>query len=183
MRYLSRAFAVVVALLLLGVSVAPAQKAQTRKGFWIGFGFGYGSYGFSCDGCSGAGREGSYTANIRLGGTLNPHLLLGAEGIAWSKTQDGETVTAGNTSLAAFYYPKPAGGLFLSAGVGFSRAEFSASGLSAGNTGPGFTLGAGYDLRVGTNTSITPTANWVYGHPEDGFSHNFFQFGFGVTFH
>jgi hypothetical protein len=183
MRYMSRAFAVVVALLLLGVSVAPAQHAQTRKGFWIGFGVGYGSYGFSCDGCSGISRQGSYTGNIRLGGTINPHLLLGAESIAWSKSESGGTVTAANVSAAAFYYPKPAGGLFMSAGVGFSRAEASGSGISAGSTGPGFTVGAGYDLRVGANTSITPTGNWVYGHPDNGVSHNFFQFGLGVTFH
>ena len=183
MRFTSRSIALLSVLSVLGLSVASAQHPQTRKGFWVGFGFGWGSYGISCDGCSGLGREGSYTGNIRLGGTLSPHLLLGAEGIAWSKSENGGTVTAGNTSLAAFYYPKPAGGLFLSAGVGLSRAEVSGSGVSAGHTGPGFTAGAGYDLRIAANTSITPTLNWVYGHPDSGLSHNFYQFGIGVTFH
>lgn len=183
MRYLSRGPAIVLALLVLGASVASAQRPQTRKGFWINFGFGWGSYGISCSGCSGLGREGSYTGTLVMGGTLNPHLLLGGETIAWTKSEGGGTVTAGNVSLAAHYYPQPAGGLFLSAGVGFSRAEVSGGGSSTGETGPGFTVGAGYDLRVGTNVSITPVGNFVYGHPTDGFSHNFFQFGVGVTFH
>src|SRR6267142_1624153 len=183
MGYSSRSGAIVLALLALGVTAASAQHPQTRKGFWIGFGVGYGSYGISCSGCSGLGRESSFTGHIRLGGTVSPHLLLGAESIAWTKSQGGATITAGNLSLAADYYPQPAGGLFLSAGVGFSRAEASQGGSSAGNTGPGFTLGGGYDVRVSANTSVTPVANFVWGHPDNGFSHNFFQFGVGVTFH
>lgn len=174
---------IVAALLVLGVSVASAQHPQTRNGFWIGFGVGWGSYGISCNGCSGLGREGSYTGHLKLGGTVNDHLLLGGEMIGWSKTESGSTLTAGNLTLTAYYYPQPAGGLFLSAGAGLSRIEASGGGSSAGQTGPGFSIGAGYDLRVGTNVSITPTGNFVYGHPESGFSHNFFQFGFGVTFH
>ena len=60
MRYLLRGLALATVLLLLGTSVASAQKPQTRKGFWIGFGFGWGSYGISCDACTGLGRESFY---------------------------------------------------------------------------------------------------------------------------
>jgi len=183
MRYLSRGVALATVLLLLGTSTASAQKAQTRKGFWIGFGFGWGSYGLSCDGCDGLGREGSYTGHLRMGGTLNPHLLLGGEIQGWSKSEGGATLSAGNVTLNANYYPKPAGGFFINGGVGLSHAEVSGGGSSSGETGPGVTIGAGYDLRVGTNTSITPIASWVWGHPESGLSHNFYQFGVGVTFH
>lgn len=178
MRYLLRGIALATVLLLLGSSLASAQKPQTRKGFWIGFGFGYGS--LSCTDC---GSTSSYTGYIKLGGTLNSHLLLGGETTAWTKSENGETVTAGNVSFNAYYYPKPAGGLFLNGGVGFSRIEFSGSGLSAGETGPGFSVGAGYDLRVGTNVSIVPNLQWVYGHPADGFSQSFYHFALGVTFH
>src|SRR2546428_12499258 len=128
MHYIRRSTAIVLALLALGATVASAQHPKTRKGFWIGFGFGYGSYGISCSGCSGLGRESSFTGHVRLGGTVSPKLLLGAESIAWTKSQGGTTVTAGNVSLAADYYPQPASGLFLSAGVGFSRAEASGGG-------------------------------------------------------
>lgn len=183
MRFAARSMAMLSALVVLGASTASAQHPQTRKGFWIGFGFGWGSYGISCSGCSGVGREGSYTGYLKMGGTVSPHFLLGGESIAWSKSESGSTVTAGNVSLAGYYYPQPASGLFLSAGVGFSRAEASSGGSSGGSTGPGFQVGAGYDIRVGTNLSIVPTGNWVYGHPDSGFNHNFFQFSVGVTFH
>jgi hypothetical protein len=183
MRYLSRGVALATVLLLLGTSAVAAQKPQTRKGFWIGFGFGWGSYGISCDACGGLGRESSYTGLLKMGGTVNPHLLLGGETVGWSKSEGGNTITAGNVTFNAYYYPKPAGGLFLNGGVGFSRAEVSGGGSSDGSTGPGLTLGAGYDLRVGTNLSIVPNLQWVYGHPESGFSHNFYHFGLGVTFH
>jgi Outer membrane protein beta-barrel domain len=178
MRYISRGIAMATVLLLLGTSAASAQKPQTRKGFWIGFGFGWGSY--SCTDCD---NTSSYTGYIKLGGTVNPHLLLGGETTAWSKSESGETLTAGNVTFNAYYYPNPAGGLFLNGGVGLSRVEISGSGLSAGETGPGFSLGAGYDLRVGTNISIVPNLQWVYGHPTDGFSQNFYHFALGVTFH
>ena len=179
MRCISRGLALATVLLLLGMTVASAQKPQTRKGFWIGFGFGWGSY--TCEDCG--SREGSYTGFIKLGGTLNPHLLLGGESAVWSKSEGGETLTAGNVTFNAYYYPKPAGGFFLNGGVGFSRVELSGGGLSAGETGPGFSLGAGYDLRVGTNISIVPNVQWVYGNPADGFSQNFYHFALGVTFH
>ena len=81
MGYSSRSSAIVLVLLALGASVASAQHPQTRKGFWIGFGVGYGSYGISCSTCSGLGRESSFTGHVRLGGTMSPHLLLGAESI------------------------------------------------------------------------------------------------------
>jgi len=41
MRYILRGAAIVSALLVLGASAASAQHPQTRKGFWIGFGFGW----------------------------------------------------------------------------------------------------------------------------------------------
>lgn len=184
MRYMSRGFVVVVALLLLGVSVAPAQNAQTRKGFWIGFGFGYGSYGFSCNGCSGTGREGSISGYLKMGGTVSPKILLGGETNGWTRSEGGGTITAANASFATYFYPQPANGLFLRGGIGASTISLDDGlGNTTNETGFGATLGGGYDLRVGANTSITPVLNWVWGNPADGFNHNFFQLAVGVTFH
>src|SRR5207249_8006241 len=134
---------------------------QTRKGFWIGFGVGYGSYGISCSTCSGLGRESSFTGHVRLGGTVSPHLLLGAESIAWTKSDQGVTITAGNVSLAADYYPQPAGGLFLSAGVGFSRVEAGGGGGRSGTTAPRRTLGGGLGARVSAHPARAPVASAV----------------------
>lgn len=178
MRSVTRGIAMISALLLLGASAASAQHPQTRKGFWIGFGFGYGSYS-----CSGCGSTGSISGYLKMGGVLSKHLLLGGETNGWSKSEGGATLTTGNASLAAYYYPQPAGGFFLRGGVGFSEARVSQGGLSGSNSGPGATAGLGYDLRVGGNTSITPVANFVWGHVDSGFSQHILQLAVGVTFH
>lgn len=178
MRYVSRSAAVVTALLVSGVSMASAQHPQTRKGFWIGFGFGYGSY--TCTGCSSTGSISGY---LKMGGTVSPHLLLGGETNGWTKSENGTTFDAGNASFAAYYYPQPAGGLFLRGGVGFSTARASSGSISASNTGLGATAGLGYDLRVGANTSITPVFNFVWGHPTSGENQSILQFALGITFH
>ena len=178
MRFGSRSMAVVAGLLLLGASVASAQHPQTRKGFWIGFGLGYGSYG-----CTGCGSTGSISGYLKMGGTISKHFLLGGETNGWTKGESGTTLTTGNASFAAYYYPQPAGGFFLRGGVGFSEARASQGGLSASSSGPGATAGLGYDLRVGGNTSITPVANFVWGHPDSGINQHILQFAIGVTFH
>jgi len=178
MRYISRGSAIVLALLVLGVSVSSAQHAQTRKGFWIGFGFGYGSY--TCTGC---GSTGSVSGYLKMGGTVSPHLLLGGETNGWTKSESGTTLTAGNASFTAYYYPQPAGGFFLRGGAGFSEIRASNGGSSASQSGVGATAGLGYDVRVGANTSITPVFNFVWGHPDSGFSQSIIQFAVGITFH
>ncbi len=178
MRYITRGSAMVMALLVLGVSVASAQHPQTRKGFWIGFGFGYGSY--TCTGCSSTGGASGY---LKMGGTVGPHLLLGGESNGWTKSENGATLTTGNASFAAYYYPQPASGVFLRGGFGFSTVSVSGGGSSASQTGVGATAGVGYDLRVGVNTSITPVLNYVWGHPDTGFNQSIIQFALGVTFH
>jgi len=178
MSYSSRSSATVLLLLALGASVASAQHPQIRKGFWIGFGFGYGSY--TCTGC---GSTGGVSGYLKMGGTVSPHLLLGGETNGWSKSQNGATLTTGNASFAAYYYPQPAGGFFLRGGVGFSTISGSSGGSSASQTGLGATAGLGYDARVGVKTSITPVFNYVWGHPDTGFNHSIIQFALGVTFH
>jgi len=178
MRDVSRSMAMLAALAVLGVSIASAQHPQTRKGFWIGFGFGYGS--LSCTGCSSTGGVSGY---LKMGGTVSPHLLLGGESNGWSKSEGGFTTTVGDATFTGYYYPQPAGGFFLRGGVGFSTVSVSQGGNSASNTGVGATAGLGYDLRIAANTSITPVFNFVWGHPDSGFNQSILQFAVGVTFH
>src|SRR5256714_11112618 len=102
MRSVARGIAIVSELLLLGAPAASAQHPQTRKGFWVGFGLGYGSYGISCSGCSALGRESSFTGELKLGGTVSPHLLLGAQSIAWTKSEGGATITARDLQFAGY---------------------------------------------------------------------------------
>ena len=178
MRSVFRSMAMLAALAVVGVSIASAQHPQTRKGFWIGFGFGYGSY--SCTDC---GSTGSVSGYLKMGGTVSPHLLLGGETNGWTKSENGATLSTGNASFAAYYYPQPAGGMFLRGGVGFSTISGSSGSVTSSQTGFGATAGLGYDLRIAPNTSITPVLNFVWGHPDTGFSQSILQFALGVTFH
>jgi hypothetical protein len=171
--------ALLVALL---ATTASAQQAQTRQGFWIGGGMGYGSLGLSCTGCADVGREGGLSGYAKLGGTLRQNILLGVEMNGWTKTEAGARVTLGNFSGAAYWYPMVTQGLFIKAGAGYSNLSVDDGSGSISDSGFGFLGGVGYDIRAGRNLSITPVANWFRGG-FDGGSANVLQFGIGVTSH
>lgn len=157
---------------ILLASSASAQQAQTRQGFWIGGGLGYGSLG--CDGCDRVGAPSGY---LKLGGTLRQNILLGVETNGWTKSELGNRLTMGNVSGAIYWYPMT-NGMFVKAGAGYSVLD---SGI-ASTSGFGLLGGVGYDVRVGRNLSITPVANWFRGS-FDGGSANVLQIGMGVTSH
>jgi len=192
MRMVMRVSAVTAALVVLTAGAASAQRPQTRQGFWIAFGLGYGSAKLSCGGCD-AGSDGGATGHIRLGGTLNQRLLLGGDVTGWAKEESGVTATVGAVSFVAQYYPMPASGLFVKGGVGYSGIVFVATGQEVTGTGFGLSAGAGYDVRVGRNISITPLVDFLYGGSRelqlngttllDGVSSTLISFGLGVTFH
>ena len=189
MRAVTRFGAAVALLALAGTTAARAQHPQVRKGFWIGFGFGFGSLGLTCDGCSSLDRQSGLSGFLKMGGTVSDKLLLGGESNGWTKTVQGQTITTGNVSFTAYYYPSPANGFFLRGGLGF--ADYKEEGSDA-TVGFGATLGLGYDIRVGTMFSLTPVANFNWGSVGDahigglvapGTKENVFQIGLGFTWH
>ena len=196
MRTMRRSLAPLGVLLFVGSSALWGQHPHVRKGFWIGFGIGYGSAQVSCDNCGSSSREGSFTGHVRLGGTLRPNLLLGADITGWSKSENGSTVSLGNLTATAIYYPVTTSGFFFKGGAGVATFTGVFSGLlsaTADGAGFGFTVGVGYDVRVGRNVSLTPVGSFVFGSVGDiqnsgtvvrtGWKQNFFEFGLDVTFH
>lgn len=180
---MTRLFAV-CALLLSAAVTAQAQDAPLRQGLWLGAGIGYGSMGLSCDGCEALDleREGGFSGYFKLGGTLNPNVLLGMELNGWTKSEGGATVSMGNLSGAAYWYPMTTAGFFVKGGAGYSVLSAD-DGLSTGSeSGFGLLAGLGYDIKVGRNLSITPVANWFRGG-FDGGSTNVLQLAVGVTSH
>ncbi len=169
-------------LTVLLASTSFAQQAQTRDGFWVGGGLGYGSLGLGCEGCVDVGRTGGISGYAKLGGTLRSNILLGVEMNGWTKSEAGATVTLGNLSGAAYWYPMANNGLFIKAGAGYSALSADDGVDSATDTGFGILGGVGYDIRVGRNMSLTPVANWFRGG-FDGGSANVLQIGLGVTSH
>jgi hypothetical protein len=192
LRVALRSLAAVATLTTFAASIAAAQHPQVHQGFWIGFGFGYGSSNISCDGCPSTSRESGGAGFIKLGGTLSDKVLLGGEINAWTKSSGGVTADLGNVSFAAYLYPQPKSGFFVKGGVGFATTRLHNSGTATAN-GYGFVMGLGYDIRVGTNISITPVGNFYYGSDGDlnesgttletGWKHNVYDFGLGITFH
>ena len=189
---------VLAATVLASAPSAWAGHPQERHGFWIGFGAGYGSASVSadCEDCSGDERQDGVSAFLKLGGTLNQHVLLGVESNGWTKEEEGTRVTLGAFTGTVTFYPQAEGGFFLKAGAGASylRSEFSEGSFTASfdKVGWAVLVGAGYDFRVGRNISLTPCINYHYGKPGDidiegevlpGFKQNVVSFELGITFH
>jgi hypothetical protein len=176
----------VLGLALLSIASLPtgteAQNPQTRQGFFIGLGIGAGSFGFE----GGDGRETSGAAHITLGGTLTPQLLIGGEFTGWTKEEEGARVSHTNATAIVQFYPIVDGGFFLRGGIGGSTLSLSGTSgnvtISVDETALGATAGLGYDIRVGSNFSITPYGLFVWGNFEGG-SASHFQGGLGVTWH
>jgi len=194
MRAATRFLAALGVLLIVTMPALSAQHPHTRKGFWIGFGFGGGSAGVSCTGCT-THRETGFTGFLKMGGTLSPKVLLGGESSGWAKKSSGVTTELGSLAAAVYVYPAPASGFFAKIGPSFAvYREDDGTNPALTGTGFGFVLGAGYDVRVGANISITPVANFQWGSVGEltqnnvttsglGLKQNIFDFGLGITFH
>jgi hypothetical protein len=176
----------VLGIALLSVAILPksaaAQNPQTRDGFFIGLGIGVGSLGFE----GGDGRETGGAGHVSLGWTLTPQVLLGGEFTGWTKEEGGARVSHTNATAIVQFYPIADGGLYLRGGIGGSTLSISGTNgnvtVSIDDSGLGATAGLGYDIRVGSNFSITPYGSFVWGDFEGG-SANHFQGGLGVTWH
>ncbi len=178
--------------LLAGSGTAGAQNPQVRKGFTAAVGLGVGSAGLSCDGCA-SDRASGGGLRFMFGGALKPNLVLAGEGEGWSKTDlDGSESTITWTSFVTQWYPKQASGFFVKAGLGISAISIATR--SAGRTdrletfAPGLVAGAGYDIRVGRNFSLTPYATLLYAARAGSFygqsaGGNLLHIGLATTWH
>src|SRR4051794_16522645 len=157
----------------------PAQQKNRRKGFWFNGGFGYGSLG--CQDCN--GRTGSLTGGIALGGSVSQKVLLGVATTGWAKSDNGAELDVGTLVAVIRFYPSATGAFFLLGGLGVGSIRGEISGLgSQTETGFGGLLGLGYDIRVGSNVSLTPFWNG-FDVNADNDDAKVGQIGFGLTIH
>jgi hypothetical protein len=178
-RLVTVAGAVVAAIAIAAQDSHAQMNAPVRDGFFIGLGLGGGSFG--CSGC--VDRQSGMSGHLKLGTALNSQWLAGVESSAWTKEEGGARLTHANLSAMAQFYPVATNGFFLRAGVGVSSLEASVPGFGSGReTGLGLTAGLGYDVRVGSNFSVSPYGTFGGGDHEGG-SANTFQLGLGVTWH
>lgn len=166
--------------LLLAASLTADAAAQRRRGlvdvsssgersgFWISFGVGAGTESSRFD------DQASYTPgltkpaySVRLGGTVNPNLRLGAELTGWgdrhydARVQDNITDYLGGLMLVGQFYPSRRAGFFLKGGLGVTRSgeDVAGPGGDLHEDGFGYTVGAGYDIKLSRSVSITPTVD------------------------
>ncbi|TMG42128.1 MAG: hypothetical protein E6H90_14285 [Chloroflexi bacterium] len=187
--------AVVGALTLSAAEPATAQQPGTRHGFWGAFGLGYGANGLSCSGgCSfnSGAKGGGLTVALKLGGTPSPRVRLGGEVNLWTKDMNGVTETVGNISAAAYLYPTARSGFFVKGGVGVASFQLSQGSSTTSADGLGFLTGLGYDIRLSNKVSLSPIANFYFGHDGDlkdgstvvipGIKHAIFDVGLSVQY-
>jgi hypothetical protein len=150
---------VLAGAVLMGSSPLAAQGGG-RDGFFIGLGFGGG--GGEVTGNTDASGEMGW---LTLGGTLSPKVRLAAD--FNSLTVDGGSETVGTSTLSVLYYPSARGNFFLKGGIGASVVNLHVSGPDGSGVGAGTIFGAGYDIRVGRNISITPQLSFFGGRTGD----------------
>jgi hypothetical protein len=183
------------AVLSAGTALAATQE---REGFWIGLGAGYGSAAAKCDDCEANGREKGPAGFLKLGGTLNQKVLLGAEFNIWSDSAEGEALNFYTGTATITFYPWASSGFFVKGGAGVSFVDADlrqGSKLVTVDLGEGFgaVAGVGYDLRIRRNLSLTPVCNFYLGWPGDlrvgletvarNWRFNVVEISLGLTFH
>lgn len=170
-------------LALPQTALAQGQQAETnehvREGFWFNGGLGYGTLG--CEDCT--DREGGAVGTLSFGGTLSQKVLLAGSTFAWTKTENDVTLTTSAVTATIRFYPSATSGFYLLGGLGVGRVDLEISGFGdAEETGGAAALGLGYDIRVGSNVSLTPFLHGVGITFEDGDA-NFGQLGLSITTH
>lgn len=149
-------------------------RMQVREGFWFNAGMGFGSLG--CESC--IGRENGLSGGLSLGGALGDKWLLGVGTTGWAKQLDGELLTVGTLDVRFRFYPTLRTGFFITGGLGLGSVSYAGD----SEFGAGAIVGVGWDIRVGSNVSLTPFWNGFAMQNDNGDA-NVGQLGLGVTIH
>ena len=114
---------------------------------------------------------------------MSERLLLGVGTTGWYKSQDGIASSVGTLDARLRFYPSIASGFFLTGGLGLGTISVGvANSSSESETGVGLLLGLGWDIRVGSNVSLTPFWNGTAVRTSNADA-NFGQLGLGITVH
>ncbi|NNG16058.1 MAG: hypothetical protein HKM89_06210, partial [Gemmatimonadales bacterium] len=137
-----------IGALALGVTAQPvAAQSSLNQGFWYGAGLGVGFAKTACTICV-SDRHSSYSAYFRLGTTVKPNFLLGAEANGWMKDDAGIDRAMGSLSAIALWYPNH-GSLFVKGGLGVIADRLDDDDDALTSRALAVQLGVGYEFRIG----------------------------------
>jgi hypothetical protein len=192
-----RGFTLAAMIALVGAIDARAQATPRglvevprggRAGLWAGLGVGAGAEAFDLlDGVGYSSELYKPTVSLRLGGTVNQHLRLGGEVLAWIDDQGEQTNSLSSFLFIAQAYPASGAGLYLKGGLGLGRnaVDFH-NGFDVGDTGFAGLIGAGWELRVGRRFYLNPAVDLIghryTGRGGDRYHERLLNFGLGVLF-
>jgi hypothetical protein len=161
-------------------NVAQAElKPANHTGLYLGFGVGGGTAGFNPNNSSVEyDREGGVSVNLRIGGSIQNDLLIGLEMDAWRKEEHGAALQYNNYAATLIYYPHEM--LFIKGGPALSVVVAEVFGFMDTDSGVGFTVGGGAELRLGTKFALVPSFQYAYQNLDD-YSTNFFSFLMGCS--
>lgn len=153
---------------LLVTAHAAAAQGNLRQGFWLEGSTGTGTVRNTCAGCPGITVGYGSSTHVRIGGTLNPRLLVGLELFALRSSKitlapGSPPVDAENISVAPVVIGYVGhSGFFLKGGAGLTRGNFtvrpeSGEPVTTERTGSGLTFGVGLDIKLLTWLALTAT--------------------------
>jgi len=155
----------VIMLAAVLVHSAEAQGSDHRQGFWAQGGVMAAANRTDCSNCGEFSWDEGVAVFLRAGGTISPHVLMGAELYGFRQT-DGEATETDIQGLLAIaeWYPWLHLGGFFKVGIGVANLDLFVSTLDGGTTqssktGMAISIGFGWDIRVTDGISITPVIN------------------------
>lgn len=147
------------------VNSVEAQGSDHRQGFWAQGGVMAASNRSDCSNCNDFAWDDGVAVFLRAGGTISPHVLMGAELYGFRQT-DGEVTETDIQGILAIaeWYPWLHLGGFVKVGMGVANLDLFVSTQDGGSTqstktGMAISLGFGWDIRVTNGISITPVVN------------------------
>lgn len=159
-----------------------------RDGFWLSAGLGAGGESFDArDGLGWSDDQGGGVGFVKLGGTVSPSLLIGAEAQVWGRdySYDGYERGLGSFMGVAQFYPARRADFWIRGGIGWARdyyRDYAANQPTRTVNGTAYALGFGYDVAVARKVSITPSLDFVRQH-YDTHRERIVSIGVAVTFH
>jgi hypothetical protein len=148
---------------LCSLALPAAAQQPARSGFGMSFGLGWGSAGVTCEDCNieVEDRIEGLAGYVRIGGSVNPRLFVGVEGIGWLKNSDGLERRIAAVSFVTVGYPSATAGFFLRGGFGGVRAVVENSLYSVTGEGLSWQFGAGFDIPMGSGAALTPYVTYL----------------------